>query len=133
MLIRSLVLVLASAALVSCSPVTDPSSAMNGTYDLQASTGNGPASGTLILTSKGYAERRVRYREPDGTMSDEYLSRGSAQLLPDSTIVLELREMNLLASEPWTPDAKLVAGGVDVSYPDPFDGSTIVESYRREE
>ena len=121
------------ATLISCSAATDPATAMNGVYELESSTGNGPVSGRLVLTSKGYAERRVRYREPDGDLSEEYLTRGSAQFMPDSSIVLELREMNLTEGEPWTPDAKLVPGGVELSYADAFDGSLIVERYARQD
>jgi len=127
-----LALAFGCVTLAGCSAVTDPGAAMNGVYALASATGNGPVSGTLVLTSKGYAERRVRFREPDGSTSDEYLARGSAVLLPDSTIELELREMSILKSEPWTPEAKLIAGGVQVSYLDAVDGSPIVETYRRE-
>jgi hypothetical protein len=119
------------ALVIACSTVADPGLALNGTYILDRSTGNGPASGTLILTSRGYAERRVRYREGNGGMSEEYLARGTAQLKADSTIELELREMNLTSGEPWTPRAKLTPAGVEMSYPDLIDGSAIVETYRR--
>jgi hypothetical protein len=74
----------------------------------------------------------VRFSEPDGEMSREFLARGSAELRSDSTIYLNLREMDPASDIPWEPEARLVAGGVQIRYYDLLDGSEIVEIYRRQ-
>jgi hypothetical protein len=115
-----------------CSGVTDLSLAINGTYSLASVTGRGPATGTLVLTRQGYAERRVRFRELGGALSREYLARGTAEFQSDSTILLTLREMDPASPIPWTPDARFTGKGVQIVYYDVVDGSEIVETYRRQ-
>ena len=123
---------IAAAAMMGCATPTDPTAAdVDGTYVLESASGRGPASGMLILTRQGYAERRVRFREANGGLSKEYLARGSVTVNADNTIALELREMDLMADQPWTPDARLIEGGIEITHPDPGDGPQIVERYRR--
>lgn len=112
--------------------INDPAAIITGMYSLDTATGTGPAWGTLVLTRQGYAERRVRFREADGTLSREYLARGSVELLPDSTVALELMAIDPATNLPWTPDARLTTQGVQITYPDAIDGSPIVETYRRQ-
>jgi hypothetical protein len=109
---------------------TDPGAAITGIYSLEGVTGFGPASGTFVLTRQGYAERRVRYRLSDSTMTREFLARGSAEYRADSTIALTLREIDPASDLPWEPDAKLTPEGIEISYL-MLDGSTTVERYRR--
>jgi hypothetical protein len=123
---------LAAAVMMGCATPTDPTAAdVNGTYVLESASGRGPASGMLILTRQGYAERRVRFREPNGGLSKEYLARGSVTVNPDNTIALELREMDLMTDLPWTPNARLTESGIEITHPDAGDGPPIVEQYRR--
>lgn len=118
-------------ALGACASPTGPTSAIDGTYLLESASGAGPASGTLILTRQGYAERRVRFRMAGGSLSREYLARGTVTVRPDNTIDLELREMDLTATEMWNPEARLIDGGLEITHPASEDGPGIVEIYRR--
>ena len=129
--LKECALVMIGASLLGCFAMTDPALAINGEYRLERVIGRGPAAGTLILTRQGYAERRVWFAGSDGAMSREYLARGSAELRSDSTIYLNLREMDPSSDIPWEPDARLVADGVQIRYYDVLDGSEIVEIYRR--
>ena len=61
-----------------------------GTYSLSSVSGRGPASGSLILSSAGVAERRVRYALATGEAG--YVARGTYRLRNDGTIDLQLRE-----------------------------------------
>ena len=120
------------ATVLACTEVAAPASDFDGTYVLESASGRGPASGTLILTRGGYAERRVRFREGNGTLSKEYLARGTATVRADNTIDLELREMEGTRTELWKPATRLVNGKVEIRHPDPADGPEIVEAYRRQ-
>ena len=122
---------LVAAALGGCSTTTAPATAISGTFVLDTASGAGPATGTLILTAQGYAERRVRFRLSDSTLSREYLARGIVTVGADQTAELELREMDLTSSERWKSNVRLMADGLEVEYPNPADGAAIVESYRR--
>ena len=112
--------------------MTDPAVLMTGTYVLDSVDGRGPANGILILTRQGYAERRVRFRDADGELTREFLARGTAEFQPDSTIALILKEIDPASEEPWTPAARLIAGGVQIRYYDFIDASPIVEIWRRQ-
>jgi hypothetical protein len=121
------------ATLLACSTSTAPDGPMvDGTYVLQSVSGRGPSMGTLRLTRQGYAERRVRFQESDGSLSREYLARGTVVVLADSTLELELKEMDIMASEPWHPESRLVNGAVEIRHPDPDYGPDIVETYVRQ-
>lgn len=126
-----LALGIAGATLWGCATPTGPTSELDGTYVLESATGRGPASGSLILTRQGYAERRVRFREANGGLSKEYLARGSVTVRPDSTIELELREMDTISNLPWKPATRLIQGGVEIRHTDAADGPDIIEKYRR--
>jgi hypothetical protein len=56
-----------------CTPIVDPAAAMSGIYSLEEV--DGPplvhGVGTLVFTRQGYAERRIRYNNPDGSLSQE--------------------------------------------------------------
>ena len=122
---------IAAVVIAGCATPTDPGVAIDGTYVLESASGRGPITGTLILTRQGYAERRVRFRQPNGGLSKEYLARGRVTVKPDDTIELELREMDLTSDLPWTPSTRLIDGGIEISHPDGGDGPEIVETYRR--
>src|SRR3954464_10275111 len=49
---------------------------LNGSYLLEAVTGNGPATGNLLFMTSGRVTRTVRYRLPDGSLSAEYVAVG---------------------------------------------------------
>ena len=124
---------IACAILASCvTAATDLPPSITGIYSLAQVSGRGPAVGTLVLTRHGYAERRVRFMESDSTLSMEHLARGTAELGPDGSIVLTLRELDPYSDIPWTPKAQLIAGGVQITYDDLTDGSAIVETWRRQ-
>ena len=107
---------------------------MGGSYSLE--TVDGPTLvqgvGTLVLTRQGYAERRVRYRNPDGSLSMEYLSRGEAELHSDSTISVEFRDLAPRTEHPWHPEVRLTRTGVELVRYGAYDGTRIVETYRRQ-
>jgi len=101
-----------------------------GSYVLESVNGRGPASGTLVLTPIGVAERRVRY-EHAGILSAELVARGSYRVGRDGRVELELREDAGRSSYTWRPRAELRDGVLRLQHPDPADGPDIVESYRR--
>jgi hypothetical protein len=68
----------------------------------------------------------------DGSLSREYLARGTAGFQPDSTISLVLREIDPASEIPWTPDARPTPGGVRISYYDLAGESLVTEIYRRQ-
>jgi hypothetical protein len=118
--------------LVGCSDMTRPEASIDGRYVLETVSGHGPASGSLILTRAGYAERRVRFREPSGILSREYLALGTAELRPDNSIDLQLRELDVRSEDMWAPSSRLVENGtVELRHPDPMGAADIVEIYRR--
>jgi hypothetical protein len=118
-------------ALAGCTSVTAPADSVSGTYVLASASGPGPVSGILILTRQGYAERRVRFREPNGALSKEYLARGTITVNADNTVELELREMGVMASDPWRPQTRLDGATIEIRHSDAGEGATIVEVYRR--
>jgi hypothetical protein len=126
-----LALGLACATMWGCSSVTDPGTSLNGTYVLESASAGGPVAGTLILTRQGYAERRVRFREPGGGLSKEYLTRGTATLDDDGTIRLVLREMSTMETLPWTPNARVIDDGIEILDRDAAEGLDLIETYRR--
>jgi hypothetical protein len=107
---------------------------MNGVYSLERV--DGPALvqgvGTVIFTRQGYAERRIRYWNPDGSLSMEYLSRGEAEMRPDSTIAVAFRDLAPVAELPWHPEIRLTRTGLELVRYGAYDGTRIVETYRRQ-
>ena len=123
----------ACAALIGCSGATAPGGELaSGTYVLESVSGRGPAAGTLMLTRGGYAERRVRYTEPNGSLSKEYIATGRFALRDDGTLDLQLREMGAKSDYIWKPETRLIEGRVELRHPDPADGPDVVEAYRRD-
>jgi hypothetical protein len=120
-----------SAIVAGCTAALSDPLGVSGTYSLVEVTGLGPATGTLVLTRQGYAERRVRFRKPDSTLSRENLARGTAEFQTDGTVSLTLREIDPPSEIPWTPDARLIPNGVQIMYFD-LDGLAVVEMYRRQ-
>ena len=118
------------AAAAGCSTVAEPHAAISGTYILHHVTGNGPAEGSLVLTRQGYAERRVRYREADGSLSKEYLARGTVAVGADETLELKLTDAGARGRDPWCPEARWNADAVELRADD-GSGTTAVEVYRR--
>jgi hypothetical protein len=123
----------ACAVLMGCSGVTAPGGPLvSGTYVLESVSGRGPATGTLMLARGGYAERRVRYTEPNGRLSKEYIATGNFALRDDGTLDLQLREMGARSDFVWKPNARFVDDRVELRHPDPADGPDVVEAYRRD-
>lgn len=103
-----------------------------GTYMMTAVRGRGPATGIVTLSATGDADRRVRYQLNTGTLSSEYVARGTFQLRSDGTVDLQLREDDGQSTYVWRPSAEWHDGVLSISYPDPADGPAIVETYQRE-
>ena len=103
-----------------------------GTYTLEAVSGRGAASGSIVLSMAGEAVRRVRYAQPGVSQSMEYVARGSFRLAADGTLDLRLREDDGRSPYVWQPVASLRGGVLQLRFPDPGDGPDIVESYRRQ-
>jgi hypothetical protein len=102
-----------------------------GTYALASVSGRGAVSGTMALSIGGGAVRRVRYAQPGGALSAEYVARGTFRLSRDGSVELQLREDDGRSPYVWQPHASLIGGVLALRYPDPADGPDIVESYRR--
>jgi hypothetical protein len=103
-----------------------------GTYALESVSGRGPSAGTIVLSASGAAERRVRYPQPGGALSAEYIARGTFRLIAGSTIELQLREDDGRSPNLWRQRVTLTDEVLQLRYPDPADGPDIVESYRRQ-
>ena len=101
-----------------------------GTYVLESVSGRGPASGTMLLSLYGTAERRVRYAGSTGGLSAEYVARGTFRLTGGGAVALQLREGE--SPHVWRPRATLSGDVLRLRHPDPADGPDIVESYRRQ-
>lgn len=99
-----------------------------GSYALASVSGRGPVSGSLFLSPTGQAERRVRFTQAN--TSTDYVARGTYQVRPGGIIELALREDDGRSAYVWRPTAALVAGSVELRYPDPGDGADIVERYQ---
>jgi hypothetical protein len=131
---RIFAIAVACLAASGCTPIDAPVIGMTGVYSLERVEGPPLVQGvgTVIFTRHGYAERRVRYRNPDGSLSNEYLSRGEAELHQDSTISVAFRDIDPVAERPWHPEIRLTATGVELVRYGAYDGTRIVETYRRQ-
>jgi hypothetical protein len=127
-------IVLCFAAVVACdrggTTALGPRTAQ-GLYGLESTSGRGAASGTVVLSADGTAERRARYSQTGGGVSAEYVARGTFQVGAGGTVDLQLREDDGRSSYVWRPRAVLIGAVLELRYPDPGDGPDIVESYRR--
>ena len=136
---RSVSRILAIGAICSglwaCGSVVEPTSGgMGGTYTLVHVDAPRMLQGvgTVILTDKGYAERRIRYWNNDGSLSMEYLSRGEAELQPDQTVRITFREIVPASVNAWHPEVRLTPTGLELVRYGAADGTRIVETYRRQ-
>ena len=102
-----------------------------GTYVLESVTGRGPIVGSIILTAAGGAERRVRYAQPGGGLSSEFIASGTFSLGAGGEVDLRLREDSGRSPHVWRPRATLAGALLRLRHPDPADGPDIIESYRR--
>jgi hypothetical protein len=96
-----------------------------GTYVLESVSGRGPAEGTFLLGSDGWAQRQVRYA---GSSSLEVMV-GTWQV-DDGEIAFAL-QYNPVNAFMWPVRGEWRGGGFTIRYPDPADGPDIVETYRR--
>jgi hypothetical protein len=132
--LRILAIAVICSAAAACSGLVEPSIDMGGVYTLEIV--DGPplvqGAGTLILTRQGYAERRVRYRNPDASLSMEYVSRGEAAVRSDSTIYVEFRDVEPRTGSAWHPEVRLTRTGVELVRYGAYDGTRIVETYRKQ-
>jgi hypothetical protein len=121
--------IIVAVVAAACTSVSGPGLPIDGSYVLDSVSGDGPASGTLVLTHQGYAERRVRFREVDSTLSKEYLARGTVVVHADGALDIELREVGARADDPWVPAARWMGDRVELR--DRIDTVDVVEVYRR--
>ena len=120
-------------AIASCSNSLDPDTrSVAGTYALESATTRGPATGRFVLTSNAQAERRVRYRQGDGTLLKEQVAVGTFSVGSKDALELSLREDGGASPYVWKVAATLTGGVLRIEYPNPADGPNIVELYRRQ-
>ena len=116
---------LAALACADATAPTNPAEAA-GTYVLESVSGRGPASGFVVLSADGSAERRVRY----ANVANEDAYVGSFEITgPD--IVLTLHPAGVPASYVWELRGRWNGARFSIHYPDPADGPDIVETFKR--
>jgi len=126
----SAVLAIASV-LVSCRNDVQPDQSIRAVYILDSVTGRGPATGTLSFIVTGQVIRRVRYAQPDGSLSDESVAVGTFSNTGTNTIEFRLRENGGSSPYVWTVSGITEQGVISLRYPDPADG-WVIERYRPE-
>jgi hypothetical protein len=99
--------------------------AVAGTYVLESVSGRGPAEGTFLLGSDGWAQRQVRYAGNPNL----YVMVGTWQIAAGE-IAFGLQE-NPVQAYMWPVRGEWRGTGFTIRYPDPADGPDIVETYRR--
>ena len=99
--------------------------AVAGTYVLESVSGRGPAEGTFLLGSDGWAQRQVRYAGNPNL----YVMVGTWQIAAGE-IAFGLQE-NPVQAFMWPVRGEWRGTGFTIRYPDPADGPDIVETYRR--
>ena len=118
-------------AITSCQNSVQPDQSIAvGSYTLDSVSGDGPATGSLVLIPGGYADRRVRYRQCDGSLSPEYVTIATFHVTDAQSLDIALRE-NGNSAYIFRPSATLTDGGLSLGYPGPADG-WIVEMYKRQ-
>jgi hypothetical protein len=105
-----------------------PAESVAGIYVMTTVSGRGPATGSVTLSATGEAERRVRYRQREGDLSQEYVARGTFHVRADGTVDLQLLE----SGHVWRPLTRLDGDLLSLRHPDPADGPDIVETYKRQ-
>ena len=129
LLSRSVVLASVFAA-TSCQNSVQPDQSIAvGSYNLDSVSGDGPATGSFVLIPGGYAERRVRYRQGDGSLSAEYVTIGTFHVTDVQSLDIALHENG--SPYVWKQTATLADGILSLGYPGPADG-WIVEMYKRQ-
>jgi hypothetical protein len=117
-----------------CLAVDNASSPLDGVFTLERV--DGPANvqgvGSVVFTRQGYAERRIRYREADSSLSREWLSRGQAERRQDGTIAVEFVDIDPRGVNPWHPEVRLTRDGIELVRYGAADYTRIVETYRRQ-
>jgi hypothetical protein len=95
---------------------------LNGTYVLGSVTGNGPATGSFSFMVSGQVVRKVRYRNADGSLSNEYVAVGTYRG-QTSAIDFSLRDDSGRSPYAWTAFGSMEPGpALVLRYPDGADG-----------
>jgi hypothetical protein len=129
-LLSRLVVLAGVFAITSCQNSVQPDQSIAvGSYTLDSVSGDGPATGSLVLIPGGYADRRVRYRQGDGSLSPEYVTIGTFRVTDAQSLDIALRE-NGNSVYVFKPTATLANRILSLGYPGPADG-WIVEMYKR--
>jgi hypothetical protein len=126
----SAVLAIASVV-VSCRNDVQPEQSVRGNYILDSVIGRGPSTGSLSFVVPGQVTRRVRYTQPDGSLSVEYVAIGTFSSSGANAIEFKLRENAGSSPYVWTVSGTMEQGVISLGYPDPADG-WITERYRPE-
>ena len=126
-----LVLVCVSGSVACRDTVQPDQSVAFGSYELESVSGRGPATGSMVFIPGGQAERRVRYRQPDGSLSSELVAIGTFRVTEAQSVELGLHENGGSSPYVWKLTGTLDDGVLTLEYPDPADG-WIVETYRRQ-
>lgn len=100
-------------------------------YTLESVDGRGPAEGSLSFLATGQVIRRVRYTQPDGTLSPDYVAVGTFRGAGTNAIEFNMRENGGTSSYVWTVYGSIEGTLMVLRYPDPADG-WITERYRQE-
>jgi hypothetical protein len=120
-----------ASVVVSCRNDVQPEQSIRGNYILDSVTGRGPATGSLSFVVTGQVIWKVRYSQPDGSLSGEYVAIGTFSNTGTNTIEFNLRENGGTSPYVWTVSGMTEQGVISLRYPDPADG-WIVERYRPE-
>ncbi len=132
LLSRSVVLACAFASASCRNSVQPDQSSAVGAYVLDSVSGRGPVIGSMVLFAGSQVERKVRYRQPDGSLSSEYVALGTFRVTETSSLEIGLHENGGTSPYVWKPVAALRDGVLSLEYPDPADGPNIVEMYKRQ-
>lgn len=91
-----------ACVVVSCRNDVQPEQSIRGNYILDSVTGRGPATGSLSFVVTGQVIRKVRYFQPDGSLSGEYVAIGTFSNTGTNTIEFNLRENGGTSPYVWT-------------------------------
>ena len=128
---RTTALLVSLALVTACGDsATTPASQSEaaGVYTLASVSGRGPEAGTFVLTADGAATRTVTY--PASVRAGEYVMSGAYTLDGAGGIFFTLSE-SAISSYMWPVRGEWRGSTFSISYPDPADGPSIVETYRR--
>jgi hypothetical protein len=120
------------AAVVACRNDVQPEQLrIPANYTLESVDGRGPTEGSLSFLATGQVIRRVRYTQPDGALSAEYVAVGTFIGSGTNGIQFNLRENGGASSYVWTVYGSTEGTLMVLRYPDPADG-WITERYRQD-